>query len=189
MEEPHKHLHESAIEIQGIMDKNNFSANGVLKAKGIYLNKTQTRLNEIVITSYSIHYTKLYDDKMDDGIIYPITIEENNYKKSKLTASYLTLPLMLEFQFPVNDNTNTMFLSAGMVGALNLGSHTKVKNDHSKDKDHGSFNINPFKYSAIARIGLRDISFYATYSFSSLFKEDKGPELFPFTIGISLVNF
>lgn len=128
-------------------------------------------------------------DKMDDGLIYPIDIEENNFKKSKLTASYLTLPLMLEFQFPVNDNTNTMFLSAGMVGALNLGSHTKVKNDHSKDKDRGSFNINPFKYSAIARIGLRDVSFYATYSLSSLFKEDKGPELFPFTIGISLVNF
>jgi hypothetical protein len=128
-------------------------------------------------------------DKSEDGIIYPIGIEENNYKKSKLTVSYLTLPLMLEFQFPVNENTNTMFISAGMVGALNLGSHTKVKNDHSKDKDHGSFNINPFKYSAIARIGLRDISLFATYSFSSLFREDKGPEMFPFTIGISLVNF
>ncbi|PTN08953.1 porin family protein [Mangrovibacterium marinum] len=122
-------------------------------------------------------------------LIQPIDIVENNYKKSKLTASYLTVPLMLEFQFPVNDHTNTLFVSAGMVGALNLGSHTKVKNDHSKEKDHGSFNLNPFKYSAIARIGLRDLSFYATYSFSPLFKDGRGPELYPFTIGIALANF
>lgn len=129
-------------------------------------------------------------DKIDnEPLIQPIDIVENNFKKSKLTASYLTLPLMLEFQFPVNDHTNTMFISAGMVGALNLGAHTKIKNDHSKDKDHGSFNINPFKYSAIARVGLHNFSLYGTYSFSSLFKEDRGPEMFPFTIGIALVNF
>lgn len=128
-------------------------------------------------------------DKEQDGLVYPVNIEENNYKKSKLTASYLTLPLMLEFQFPVNDHTNELFISGGVVGALNLGSHTKIKNDHSKDKDHGSFNINPFKYSAMARIGLRDISLYASYSFAPLFKDDKGPEMFPFTIGICLVNF
>ncbi|WP_372774481.1 outer membrane beta-barrel protein [Mangrovibacterium sp.] len=128
-------------------------------------------------------------DKGDQGIILPFDIEENNFKKSKLMVSYLTLPLMLEFQIPVNDGTNSLFISGGMVGALNLGSHTKIKNDRSKDKDRGSFNINPFKYSAIARIGLKDISFYATYSFSSLFKDNKGPEMYPFSIGISLVNF
>ncbi|WP_163715292.1 outer membrane beta-barrel protein [Mangrovibacterium lignilyticum] len=128
-------------------------------------------------------------NKMDDGLIHPLNIEENNFKKSKLTASYLTLPIMLEFQIPVNDHSNSLFISGGMVGALNIGSHSKVKNDHSKDKDHGSFNINPFKYSAIARIGLRDFSLYATYSFSTLFREDRGPEMFPFTIGISLINF
>jgi len=128
-------------------------------------------------------------DKMDYGLIYPFDIVENNYRKSKLTASYLTLPLMLEFQFPVNDHSNSLFISGGVIGALNLGSHTKIKNDHSKDKDHGSFNLNPFKYSAVARIGLKDFSFYASYSFSTLFKDGKGPEMYPFTIGINLINF
>ncbi|MFV0376389.1 MAG: outer membrane beta-barrel protein [Mangrovibacterium sp.] len=128
-------------------------------------------------------------DKTSAGIIEPFPIEEHNFKKSKLMVSYLTLPLMLEFQFPVNGNRNTMYLSGGMIGALNLGSHTKIKNDSSKDKDRGSFNINPFKYSAVGRIGFGDFSLYATYSFSSLFKDDKGPEMYPFSIGIALVNF
>ncbi len=128
-------------------------------------------------------------DKGDDGIIEWLPVDETNFKKSKLTVSYLTLPIMLEWQIPVNDRSNYFFVSGGMVGGLNLGSHTKIKTNNTKSKDKGSFNINPFKYSAIARIGLRDFSIYATYSLSSLFKDDKGPELFPFTIGICLVNF
>ena len=127
--------------------------------------------------------------KAASGMIEPVDVDASNFDKSKLMVSYLTVPLMIEFQVPVNDGSNQLFFSAGMIGGINLGSHTKVKVDHSKNKDRGSFNINPFKYSAIARVGLKDISLYAAYSLSPLFKDNKGPELFPFSIGISLVNF
>jgi len=128
-------------------------------------------------------------DKGADGIIEPLPVDDSNFKKSKLTVSYLTLPIMLEWQIPVNDHSNYFFISGGMIGGLNLGSHTKIKANSAKSKDKGSFNINPFKYSVIGRVGLRDFSVYATYSLSNLFKDDKGPDLTPFTIGICLVNF
>ena len=124
-----------------------------------------------------------------DGMIVPVDIDPNGFNKSKLTVSYLTVPLLFEYQIPVNGRSNQLFVSGGIIGGINLGSHTKVKNDHSKNKDHGSFNINPFKYALTARVGLKDINLYANYSLSPLFKDDKGPELFPFTIGISLINF
>ncbi len=124
-----------------------------------------------------------------DGMILPVYLEEDNLKKSKLTVSYLTVPLLLECQIPVNDGANQLFLSGGIIGGINLGSHTKIKYDDSKSKDHGSFNINPFQYSLTARVGLKDISLYGTYSLNPLFKDDKGPELFPFSIGLSLINF
>ncbi len=124
-----------------------------------------------------------------EGVIVADPIDPDGFKKSKLTVSYLTIPLLLEFQIPVNDGSNQVFLSGGVIGGLNLGSHTKVKTDHAKSKDHGNFNINPFKYSLAGRIGLKDISIYATYSLSKLFKDGGGPELHPFTIGISLINF
>jgi len=127
--------------------------------------------------------------KGDDRII-PLWInEDQKVEKSKLTASYLTVPLLLEFQIPVNGRSNRLFISGGVIGGINLGSHTKVKYDDSKQKDRGSFNINPFKCSATVRAGFNDLSLYASYGLTPLFKNDKGPELFPFSIGISLINF
>ncbi len=127
-------------------------------------------------------------DRVDRRIV-PVPIEENGIKKSKLYVSYLTVPLLLEFQIPVNNFTNRVYISGGVIGGVNVGSRTKIKHDKSKTKDKGSFAINPFKYAATARIGLGDISVYAVYNFSPVFKDDEGPELFPFSVGISLVNF
>lgn len=127
-------------------------------------------------------------DKIN-GIIRPIPIESNNLKKTKLTVSYLTVPLLLECQIPVNNGLNEFFISGGVIGGLNLGSHTKIKTKDSKSKDHGSFNINPFQYSLAGRIGFKNVSIYGTYSLAPLFKDEKGPEVFPFSIGLSLVNF
>jgi hypothetical protein len=127
--------------------------------------------------------------KGDDRIIPLRFGEEQKVEKSKLTASYLTVPLLLEFQIPVNGRSNRLFISGGVIGGINLGSHTKVKYDDSKEKDRGNFNINPFKCSATVRAGFNDLSLYASYGLTPLFKNDKGPELFPFSIGISLINF
>ncbi len=124
-----------------------------------------------------------------DGMIVPVSLEPDGLKKSKLYVSYLTVPLLMEFQVPVNNFSKKLFVSGGIIGGVNIGSRTKIKQDGSKKKDKGSFNINPFKYAATARVGLGDISIYAVYNFSPLFKDDKGPELFPFSIGISLINF
>lgn len=123
-----------------------------------------------------------------NGIINPVNLDESGLEKSKLTVSYLTVPLLMEFQIPVNGDLNQLFVAGGVIGGVNIGSHTKVKYKHSKNKDHGSFSINPFKYALTARVGVKDICLFANYSLSPLFKDGKGPEIYPFTIGISLCN-
>ncbi|MFV0345827.1 MAG: outer membrane beta-barrel protein [Bacteroidales bacterium] len=127
-------------------------------------------------------------DKNDDGIIYPIDIEENNYRKSKLMLTYLAVPLLFEYQFPINSGKSYLFVNAGVVGEFNLGSRTKVKNDNDKLKDRGSFNIEPFKCSAMVQIGGNDFAVYAKYGLTRVFKSGQGPELTPFSIGISIGN-
>ena len=124
----------------------------------------------------------------ENDMIVPVGLDDAGFQKSKLTVSYLTVPLLLELQIPTSGSSNQVFIAGGVVGGVNVGSHTKVKYDHSKSKDRGSFAINPFKYALTARVGLNDICLFANYSLSPLFKDGKGPELYPFTIGISLCN-
>ncbi|MFB6317367.1 outer membrane beta-barrel protein [Saccharicrinis sp. FJH54] len=104
-------------------------------------------------------------------------------KKTKLTTSYLTVPVMLEITLPGGD----AFISAGAIGALKLGSHTKYKTSNVKEKNHGDFYLNPFRYGFTARIGYKGLSLYGTYYVSELFQENKGPLTTPFSVGIGIM--
>ncbi len=118
----------------------------------------------------------------------PVLLGYDDLSKSKLAISYLNVPLLLEFQIPVNQNEGRLFVNAGIIGAVKIGSHTKVKHGDTKDKDRDGFNLNAFKYEATARIGYKDVSLFAKYSLTPLFQAGKGPELTPFTIGISFLD-
>jgi hypothetical protein len=118
----------------------------------------------------------------------PVALNPENLAKTKLAVSYLNVPLLLEFQIPVNQNEGRLFVNAGLIGGVKIGSHTKVKYGDNKEKDRSGFNMNSFKYAATARVGYKDISLFATYSLTPLFQSGKGPELTPFTIGISFLD-
>jgi hypothetical protein len=110
--------------------------------------------------------------------------------KSKLSMTYLTAPLLLEFQIPAGKKR--VHISAGLVGGLKLGSKTKIKyQDGSKQKEvrKDDFSLSPFRYGATFRIGYRAIDIFANYYFSPLFGETSTPELHPFSIGLNLVSF
>ncbi|RUT78812.1 outer membrane beta-barrel protein [Ancylomarina longa] len=133
-------------------------------------------------------------EKDISGKIQPVGFNpEWNIKKSKLTSIYLTVPLLLEFQIPVKYNTRRVHLAAGVVGGLRLGTHSKIKykfkgNTH-KDKDHDDFNLKTLRYGAQVRLGYRSLNLFGTYGLTNLFEKNKGPEMVPYTVGITLVTF
>jgi len=118
----------------------------------------------------------------------PVRLDYDDLSKTKLAVSYLNVPLLLEFQIPVNHNEGRLYINAGVIGSVKIGSHTKVKHGDIKDKDRSGFNINTFDYSSNIRIGYKDVGIFAKYSLTSLFESGKGPELTPFSIGISFLN-
>lgn len=120
----------------------------------------------------------LIDTKDEDGRnittqanikeVYPN--ENSSVKKSKLTTCYLTLPLLLELQ----GNKKDMYISAGLIAGLRLGTHTKVKfNNGDKEKDFGDFNTLPYKLDATVRMGFNALSIWASYSLTPLFEKDR----------------
>ncbi len=115
------------------------------------------------------------------------------YKKNKLTVTYVNVPLLLEFQTNPNMSPNKFHLAAGINVGMRVSSHTKqmlfIDKNREKFKDHKDFYINPFRYDATARIGWGRINLFASYALNTLFRDGKGPELTPFTAGISLLSF
>jgi hypothetical protein len=126
-------------------------------------------------------------ERNDSVVINPLS---GDISKSKLTTSFLRIPLILEAQFPRTIRSKRVFISAGLVAGLKLGSHSKVvykvDGGKKKDKNNDDFNINPFRYGLTARVGYGSLSVFADYYLTPLFIADKGPELHPFTVGLAL---
>lgn len=113
------------------------------------------------------------------------------YEKSKLTAWYLTMPLMFELQSNRHHDANSFHLTAGVIAGVRMGSHTKQiytinGSGNHKPKIYDDFHLQPFILDATVRVGWGPLNLYGTYSIIEMFRNDRGPELYPFTIGIIL---
>lgn len=120
---------------------------------------------------------------------YLDTDPSRTYDKSKLMVTYLKVPLMLEFQTNSKMKANSFHIGGGVEGDVRLWSHSKIKYNGNKSKDKDDFYLNPFKFNAIARIGWGYVNLFGSYAFTSLFRSDKGPEAYPFEIGVTLAGF
>jgi len=136
----------------------------------------------------SYRFENPYTLKRENDLTMAVPLTYDDLSKTKLAVSYLQVPLLVEFQIPVNHHEGRVYVNAGVIGGVKIGSHTKVKHGDTKDKDHDGFNINSFKYAATARVGYKNMGLFATYSLTPLFESGKGPDLTPFTIGISFLS-
>jgi hypothetical protein len=109
--------------------------------------------------------------------------------ESKLSTTYATFPILLEVHSSSNQNNGVVF-AAGVIGGLKLGSNTKIvykeNDDKNKARIRDDYNLAPFRYGVHARIGVGDWLIYGTYYFTPIFEKDKGPELYPISVGIAL---
>jgi len=125
-----------------------------------------------------------------DGVIInqelPITW---NIEKSKFSTTYATLPILLEVHTSASQHKGMVF-AAGIIGGAKLGSNTKIvykeNGDKKKDKVRNDYNLNPFRYGVTARFGVGDWLVYGTYYLTPLFEKNKGPELYPISVGLAL---
>lgn len=113
-------------------------------------------------------------DKVDGMIQYGDVPETT--KKSKLVTFGFQVPVLLEINFP-----GRMFISGGVYGGVIAEGHTKVKHPKEKMKDPY---LAPFYAGWTVRIGYDSFYVYGSSAFTSLFKSGRGPEAFPFTLGL-----
>jgi len=146
------------------------------------------------LTGLGLEFNNYYFDRdnsileVNDYVVVDSLI--GNIAKSKLTSTFIRVPLILEVQFPNTIRSRRVFISVGIVAGMKLGSHTKVvykdENGKNKDKNKDDFNISPFRYGLTARIGFGTLSIFGDYYFTPMFVKEKGPELHPFSLGLAM---
>jgi hypothetical protein len=112
----------------------------------------------------------------------------NDYSKNRLQSNYFTIPLLLEF-CTSNDDENTFYLAAGVVGGVRLSSKTVMVTDIDGKKERivrkDDFGINPFKLDAALRMGYGTWGVFANYSLIPLFQKDQTMDIYPMTFGVT----
>ncbi|MGZ6416827.1 MAG: outer membrane beta-barrel protein, partial [Bacteroidia bacterium] len=137
------------------------------------------------------HYALLNNVTLNGDTTYlsAKTDTSRSYKKNTLNVSYLKVPLLVEINTSKNPNKN-FHIAAGVEFAYRIHSVTKQKYDaddkHYKIKQRDDFNLEPFRYSAVARIGYDKVTVFADYALNRLFKKDEGPQVYPFTLGVTI---
>lgn len=115
-----------------------------------------------------------------------------DYSKNRFKTWFINVPVLLELNTG-NEANKSFHISAGAIFGYNLQTKMKYKyrldGDNKKEKDKQSFNTNPFRVSATIRAGYGWFNAFAKYSLTPLFEDGRGPELYPFTVGVTLLGF
>jgi hypothetical protein len=112
---------------------------------------------------------------------------EIELRKNKLTASYITLPIMPYVAF--SKKSAIQMIGLGGYVSYRLDSWTKTIEEKSDNlrREGSNFNINQVRYGVKAEIGLRRIGeLFFNYDLTPLFEKGYGPQLTAFSFGIKL---
>jgi hypothetical protein len=107
-------------------------------------------------------------------------------KKNKLAADYLTVPLMLNFNF-TPERRNGFGFSFGVSAGYLYSARQKVKFSDDKVKVHNDFDLEDWKLSYVGEINLGLVKLYGSYAFQSMW--ERGLDHIPFNAGLRFSNW
>ncbi|HZL12105.1 MAG TPA: hypothetical protein VFC65_19140 [Prolixibacteraceae bacterium] len=187
-------------------DENNFLRNDMILSNSLIINLLQysrglqkNRNNIGLITGLGLSLQSYRLDKNttilvdQNSKVYPENQYLDSNQKSKFSSVYLEVPLLIEFQIPIKNKQNRMYFSTGIIGSKRLETHTKVKyrrdGKREKLKSPGDYSIRNYKVAGTIRLGYRWVNLFATYDIVPLFEANRGPVLYPFSVGVKLISF
>jgi hypothetical protein len=132
----------------------------------------------------------------DQGVTFTAAdIPDANYKKSKLSASYVIASFIPMIDLDDNDQRTRVWeggsafrIGIGPYIGYRIGSHSKlvysVDGDREKDKERNNFYLNNLRYGARLQIGFHSTDLFFNYDINKLFSDGKGPDLNAFSFGV-----
>ena len=120
--------------------------------------------------------------------------DTNHFKKTKLATVFLEAPI--EFRYSANPETGKgLKLAFGVkVGTL-LNAHTRSSDYEDKSgntinnyvmKESSKRFFNKQRLSGMVRVGYGNVSLYGSYQFTPVLRDGFGPQVRPFSFGLTL---
>lgn len=134
------------------------------------------------ISSHNVHSNAAVTYSGDTTFLSPVS-SSISYDLNKLSINYLDIPL--ELRFRTKGNTKFKWALGFKAGYL-INSHTKYRDKEGKIKVYDIDNLMKYRYGVSTRIGIGQINLTGFYSLSPLFTGGMGPDVIPYSFGISL---
>lgn len=115
-----------------------------------------------------------------------IALGTTEYKKVKLAADYLTVPLMVNFNFTPK-RKNGFGISGGVSAGYLYSARYKTKESGDVDKVKSDFDLKRFKLSYVGELALGPVKLYGSVAMDNMW--DKGLDMTPYTFGFRLSNW
>jgi len=123
---------------------------------------------------------------VDDINVYTMRGGWNERSKNKLVANYLTVPVMLNINSNPMKGKRGFQFSAGVSGGYLSSARQKQKGPGGTDKTKSNFNLEQFKLSYVAELGLGPVKLYG--SLASKPMHQYGVDQVPYTLGLRFSN-
>ena len=114
-----------------------------------------------------------------------VSIPDDLYDINKLSLNFITAAIELRIHTNLNEQRERFKINLGFLAGYLVQSHTKFEGKYGKYKSYNIKNLNKLQYGLFARIGYSNYAINGYYSLVDVFKTGKGPELIPYSIGIS----
>jgi hypothetical protein len=138
---------------------------------------------------HPIRYNAIKETVSNPQVLHLDETPGRTYSKNKLAADYLTVPLMLNFNFTPRSLYSLDFSAGISVGYLYSSRNKTITSDEGKKKERGDFDLRPWKLSYVAEANLGFATFYGSYAFKSMYQ--RGLDITPYNVGLRIrpMNF
>lgn len=136
-------------------------------------------------SSQNVHHNAQLNTEPGGPYTYLSPIPDSvDYSLNKLSLNFIDAQIEMRLHSKAKENKPLLKFSAGLKGGILLQSHSKFKDKHSTYKRSGIPDLNKFQYGIVSRIGYGRMAVGGYYSLTGIFKDEKGPELIPYSISL-----
>lgn len=151
------------------------------------------------ISSSNMYFKDTYLDisgkTNSPSLLFQNVQDTTHFKKFKLQTTFAEIPV--EFRYssnPENPNKSWKLAAGAKIGTM-LSAHTKGKNllngsggtvNSFTQKEKSKRYFNKTRFAVTGRVGYGSLSLFTAWQVNSYFKEGLGPDVRPYTIGLTI---